>query len=62
MATVPKFPRQEDISEERAIDSFVLGLCLLDFIEEIGRTKLKSVSELMDVANKFTDGENMYHK
>jgi hypothetical protein len=51
----------EGISEERAIDAFVLGLRHLDFIEEMGRTKLKTVSELMDVANRFADGEDAYN-
>jgi hypothetical protein len=33
----------------------------LDFVKEMGRTKPKTVSELMDVTNKFADGEDVYH-
>jgi hypothetical protein len=51
----------EDASEERAIDAFILGLHQLDFVEEMGRTKPRTLSELMDVANKFADGEDAYH-
>jgi hypothetical protein len=50
----------KDVSDERAIDAFVLGLRRSDFIEDMGRTKPKTVSELMDVANKFADGEDAY--
>jgi hypothetical protein len=31
----------EDVSEERAIDAFVLVLHRLDFVKEMGRTKLR---------------------
>jgi hypothetical protein len=51
----------EDVSEERAIDAFVLGLRRSHFIEEMGRTKQRTISELMDIANKFADGEDPYH-
>jgi hypothetical protein len=51
----------ENVSDKRAIDTFVLGLHCLDFVEEMGRTKPKTVSELMEVANKFTNGEDAYH-
>jgi hypothetical protein len=30
-------------------------------VEELGRTKPKTVSELMEVANRFTDGEDAYN-
>jgi hypothetical protein len=33
----------------------------LDLVEEIGRTKPMIVSELMEVANRFADGENAYN-
>jgi hypothetical protein len=52
---------EEDVSEERAIDAFVLRLRHSDFVEEMGKTKLRTVSELMDVANRFADGEDTYH-
>jgi hypothetical protein len=52
---------EEDVSEERAIDAFVLRLRRSDFVEEMDRTKLRTVSELMDVANRFAHGEDTYH-
>jgi hypothetical protein len=51
----------EDVSDEREIDAFVLGLRHPDFIKEMGRTKPRIVLELMDVANRFADGEDVYH-
>jgi hypothetical protein len=33
----------------------------LDIVEELGRTKPKTVSELMEVANRFADGEDAYN-
>jgi hypothetical protein len=50
----------EDVSNESAIDVFTQGLRREDFIEEMGRIKLKIVAELMDVANKFANGEDAY--
>jgi hypothetical protein len=51
----------EDVSEERAIDAFILGLHRSDFIEKMGRTKPRTISELMDVANNLADGEDACH-
>jgi hypothetical protein len=51
----------EDVSDDHAIDAFVLELHHSDFVEEMGRTKPKTVSELMDVANKFANGEDAYY-
>jgi hypothetical protein len=51
----------EDVSDERAIDAFSAGLCRLDLVEEVGRTKPRTVSELMEVANRFADGDNAYN-
>jgi hypothetical protein len=51
----------EDISDERAVDAFSAGLCRSDLVEELGRTKPKTVSELMEVANRFADGEDAYN-
>jgi hypothetical protein len=47
-----------EISDERAIDTFTLGLRQGDLVEEMGRLKLKTVSDLMDIANRFADGED----
>jgi hypothetical protein len=51
----------EDVSDERAIDAFSASLCCSDLVEEVGRTKPRIVSELMEVANRFTDGEDAYN-
>jgi hypothetical protein len=44
-----------------AVDAFIIGLCCPDFIEDMGHIKPKIVSKIMDVANKFADGEDTYH-
>jgi hypothetical protein len=51
----------KDVSDERAVGAFASGLCHLDLVEELGRTKPKTVSELMEIANRFADGEDAYH-
>jgi hypothetical protein len=51
----------EDVSDERAIDVFLSGLRRTDLVEEIGRARQKTVSELMETANRFADGEDAYN-
>jgi hypothetical protein len=51
----------ENVSDERAIDAFSFGLCRLDLIEELGRIRPRTVLEVMEVANRFVDGEDAYH-
>jgi hypothetical protein len=51
----------EDVSDERAIDAFSAGLRSSDLVEELGRTKPRTVLELMEVANRFADGEDTYN-
>ena len=51
----------ENVSDERAIDAFGNGLRRKDFIEELGRANLKTVSQLMDIANKWADSEDVFH-
>jgi hypothetical protein len=51
----------EDVSDERAVDAFSAGLRRSDLVEELGRTKPKIVSELMEVANRFANGEDAYN-
>jgi hypothetical protein len=46
---------------ERAIDAFSADLCRSDLVEELGRARPKTVSELMEIANKFADGEDAYN-
>jgi hypothetical protein len=47
-----------EVLDERAIDAFTLGLRRGDLVEEMGRIKPKIVSDLMDIANRFVDGED----
>jgi hypothetical protein len=51
----------EDVSDERAIDAFSGGLRRSDLVEEVGRTKPRTMSELMEVANRFANGEDAYN-
>jgi hypothetical protein len=51
----------EDVSDEWAFDAFSAGLRRWDLVEELGRTKPKEILELMEVANRFTDGEDVYN-
>jgi hypothetical protein len=51
----------EDVSDKRAVDAFASGLCRSDLVEELGRTKPKTMSKLMKIANRFTDREDAYH-
>jgi hypothetical protein len=51
----------EDVSDERAIDAFSSSLRRTDLVEEIGRVRPKTVSELMETANRFADGEDAYN-
>jgi hypothetical protein len=51
----------EDVSDERAIDAFSAGLRRSDLVEEIGRIHPRIVSELMEIANRFADGEDTYN-
>jgi hypothetical protein len=46
------------VSDERAIDAFIVGLRRGDLVEEIGRIKPKIVSDFMDIANRFADRED----
>ena len=48
----------ENISDERAIDAFNNGLRRTDFVEELGRARPRTVGELMDLANKWANGED----
>jgi hypothetical protein len=44
------------VSNKIAIDAFTHGLQREDLMEELGRARPKTVSELMEVANRFADG------
>jgi hypothetical protein len=47
-----------EVSDKGAIDAFTLGLRRGDLVEEMGRIKPKTVSDLMDIANRFADGKD----
>src|SRR4051812_14454409 len=49
----------EHISDERAIDAFIAGVRRRDLVEELGRAKPSIVGDLMDIANKWADGEDV---
>jgi hypothetical protein len=51
----------EDVSDERAIDAFSAGLHRSDLVEEIGRTRPRTVADLMEKGNRFADGEDAYN-
>jgi hypothetical protein len=51
----------EDVSDEWAVDAFSAGLRCSDLVEKLGRTMPKTISELMEVANRFADGEDVYN-
>jgi hypothetical protein len=51
----------ENVSDERAVDDFLAVLCRSDLVEELGRARPRTISELMEVANRFTDGEDAYN-
>jgi hypothetical protein len=51
----------EDVSDERAVDAFSAGLHRSDLMEELWRTRPKIVSELIEIASRFTDGEDAYN-
>jgi hypothetical protein len=50
------------VLDGKAIDAFIVGLRRGDLVEEMGRIKPKTVSELMDIANRFADGEDACNK
>jgi hypothetical protein len=47
-----------EVSNERAINAFTLGLRRGDLVKEMDRIKPKIVSDLMDIANRFADGKD----
>jgi hypothetical protein len=49
----------EDVSDERAVDVFSAGLRRSDLMEELGRRRPKTVSELIEIAS--IDGEDAYN-
>src|SRR3954467_5093781 len=50
------------ISEERTIYAFKDGVKRKDFKEELGRVKSNTLDHLMDIANRWADGEDSVHR
>ena len=46
-----------NVSVDRAIDAFSDGIRREKHIEELGRLKPKTITELMEIANSWADGE-----
>jgi hypothetical protein len=46
------------VSDERAINAFIGGIHRRDLVEELGRANPRTVAELMDIENKWADGED----
>jgi hypothetical protein len=42
----------EQVSDERAIDTFVAGIRRRDLIEELGRSNPKTIADLMKIVNR----------
>ena len=47
-----------NVSVDRAIDAFRDGIRREKHIEELGRLKPKTITELMEIANSWADGED----
>lgn len=48
----------EDVSVDRVIDAFDHGLIRVDFQEDLGQRNPKTIAQLMNLANKWADGED----
>jgi hypothetical protein len=51
----------KDVSDERAVDAFLVGLRRSDLVEELGIIRPKTVSELIEIASRLADGEDAYN-
>src|ERR1043165_5353376 len=48
----------EDISHESAIDAFRRGLQRVEFKEQLGQMKVRTLARLLELANSWADGED----
>src|ERR1041384_1767002 len=48
----------EDISDESAIDAFRRGLQCIEFKEQLGQMKVRTLARLLEQANSWADGED----
>ncbi|KAK1616220.1 hypothetical protein QYE76_021737 [Lolium multiflorum] len=51
----------KNVSDERAIDAFVGGIQRKDLIEDLGRTNPRTIADLMDIVNRWANGEDVVH-
>ena len=51
-----------NVSVDRTIDAFSDGIRRERYIEELGRRKPKTITELMEIANSWIDGEDHVRK
>jgi hypothetical protein len=49
------------VSDERAIDVFIVGIRRRNLIKELGRSNSRTVAELMEIANRWADSEDAVH-
>src|SRR5215216_8018854 len=49
----------ENISEDRAIDAFNGSVRRMELREELGRSKPQTIDHLMEIANRWADGEDL---
>jgi hypothetical protein len=56
--TLHSYIQRWSVIKNSTEDDFLAGLCRSDLVEEVGRTKPRTISESMEVANRFTDGED----
>jgi hypothetical protein len=52
----------EHVSDKRAIDAFIRGIHRRDLVEELGRSNPRTDAELMEIANKWIDGDDAIQK
>ena len=48
----------EDISDESAIDAFRRGLQHVEFKEQLGQMKVRTLAKLLELANSWADGDD----
>src|SRR3954470_15280697 len=48
----------EDISDKSAIDAFRRGLQRVEFKEQLGQMKIRTLTKLLELANSWADGED----
>src|SRR3954470_9035572 len=49
---------EEDMSDESAIDAFRRGLQRIEFKEQLGQMKVRTLAQLLELANSWADGKD----